>query len=274
MSHGDGTIDTPAVDTPAVLGATTEDLFLGGKLRLRQPATGYRAGLDAVMLAAAVPIDGSGSSTVLDAGAGVGTAGLCLAIRCPAVDVTLVERTPVLAALARGNIELNGLGARVRVIEADLREPAASLEALGLRAASFEHVIANPPYNESGRGRPPRDAVEAGANEMAADDLDLWIKFLTRMAAAGGALTMIHRADALARLLDTLEGRFGAVEILPLHPRMGEPAHRIVLRARKGSRAPLSLKPGLVLHGDGNGFVPVVERVLREGAALPWDGRY
>lgn len=250
--------------------AITEDVFLGGRLLLAQPAVGFRAGLDAVLLAAAVAVEGEGACRVLDAGAGVGTAGLCLAARAPLARITLVEIAAPLAALARRNVEANRLAGRVDVIEADVLAAAGDQEKLGLVAESFSHVLSNPPFNETGRGRPPRDPIEAGANEMAACDLAPWVRFLTRMTAPGGVLTLIHRADALARLLDVLEGRFGAVEILPLHPRAGEPAHRIIVRARKGSRAPLALKPGLVLHGEGNGFVPGIERVLREGARLEW----
>ena len=106
---------------------------------------------------------------------------------------------------------------------------------------------------------------------MAAEGLEQWARFLARMAAPGGSLTMIHRADALATVLDALDGRFGELRILPLHPRAGEPAHRILVTGRKASRAPLKLLPGLVLHGDeGNGFVPELAAILRDGAALKW----
>lgn len=250
--------------------ATTTDVFLGGKLEIEQPAKGFRAGLDAVLLAAAVEAEAGRKARVLDAGAGVGTAGLCLAARLPAVRVTMVEIAPQLCALARQNVERNGLGARVDVIEADLTAAAREVEAHGLAPDTFEHVMANPPYLEDGRHRLPADPVAAGAFGMAAEGLERWARFLARMAVPGGSLTMIHRADALATVLDALDGRFGELRILPLHPRVGEPAHRILVTGRKASRAPLRLLPGLVLHGEGHAFTPEVAAILRDGAALRW----
>jgi tRNA1(Val) A37 N6-methylase TrmN6 len=114
--------------------------------------------------------------------------------------------------------------------------------------------------------------MKAGAHVMAAGGLDRWVRFLAHMAAPGGAVTLIHRAEALGELLAALEGRFGALEILPIHPRAGASAHRILIAGRKGSRAAPKLHPGLVLHGDGNGFRPEVEAILRDGAPLHLGG--
>lgn len=252
---------------------TTADVFLGGRLELLQPASGYRAGLDAVLLAAAAQIEPGDTPRVLDAGAGVGTAGLCLAARHPGVQVTLVEITPPLAALARENVQRNGLSSRVVVIEADLRAPAPKLASAGLCANTFAHLLANPPYLEEGRHRLPTDAIAAAAFGMDTGGLDQWARFLARMAAPGGTLTMIHRADALATILDVLEGRFGGLRVLPIHPRSGEPAHRVLVTGRKGSRARLELLPGLLLHGAGNAFTPAIDAMLRDGAPLPWPAK-
>jgi tRNA1(Val) A37 N6-methylase TrmN6 len=253
---------------PAADLETTDDAFLGGRLRLLQPKAGYRAGLDAVLLAAAVPAAGAARVRVLDAGAGVGAAGLAAAARLPNAQVTLVEVVPHLAMLARDNVERNRLSSRVRVIEADLTAPAASLTAQGLEPQSFDHVLANPPYLEQGRGSPPADPVKAGAQTMAAGGLERWARFLAHMAAADGTVTLIHRAEALGEVLAALEGRFGALDMLPIHPRVSEPAHRVLVGGRKGSRAPLRLLPGLVLHGSDHGFLPAVEAILRDGAPL------
>jgi tRNA1(Val) A37 N6-methylase TrmN6 len=248
--------------------ATTRDVFLGGRLELLQPARGYRAGLDAVLLAAAAEIAPGPGACVLDAGAGVGTAGLCLAARVPGVRVTLLERAAPLAALARQNVALNGFGDRVEVVEADLLAGATAHEGIGLSAGRFSHVMANPPYLEHGRHRLPEDEVAAGAFGMVAEGLEQWARTLARLAGGGAGLTLIHRTDALKSVLDALEGRFGAIRILPLLPRPGDVSHRIVVTARKGSRAPLQLLTGVVLHGSGNAFTPQIDAVLRHGAAL------
>ncbi len=250
---------------------TTDDAFLGGRLHLLQPKSGYRAGLDAILLAAAIEVKAP-ATRVLDAGAGVGAAGLAVVARVPAAGVVLVELEPRLAALARENIDRNGLSSRVNVIEADICAPAATLAALGLKPESFDHVLANPPYLEAGRGSAPPDAMKAGAHVMAVGGLDRWVRFLAHMAAPGSTVTIIHRAEALSELLGALEGRFGALEMLPVHPRAGAPAHRILIAGRKGSRAAPKLHPGLVLHGEGNGFRPDVEAILRDGAPLRFGG--
>lgn len=249
---------------------TTADVFLGGRLVLLQPATGFRAGLDAVLLAAAVEAKPGAAMSVLDAGAGVGTAGLCLASRVESARVTLVEMAPALTALARENVQRNRLGDRVRVIETDLRAPAAALAIAGLVDESFDHVIANPPYLDAQRHRLPDDPVAAGAFGMDCGGLEQWARFIVRMTKPGGGLTMIHRADALYAVLQALDGRFGHLRIVPIQPRVGAPAHRIVVDCRKGSRAPLQLMPSVILHGDGNGFTPEIDAVLRDGASLHW----
>jgi tRNA1(Val) A37 N6-methylase TrmN6 len=247
----------------------TDDAFLGGALHILQPRSGYRAGLDAVMLAAAVAAEAGRPLRVLDVGAGVGTAGLCLACRVAAAEVVLLEREPQLAALAAENIARNGLAERVRVAAGAVGAPAEELRALGLAAESFGHVIANPPFHSEHAGTPAPDALKAGAHAMPEDELKRWARFLARMTAPGGAATVIHKAEALAALLAALDGRFGALKVLPLHPRQGAPAQRVIVAGIKGSRAPLQLMPGFVLHEDGNAFTPAAQAILRAGAPLP-----
>lgn len=248
---------------------TTVDVFLGGRLLIEQPAKGFRAGLDAVLLAASVVIEPDAPVGFLDAGAGVGTAGLCFGVRYPAARGVLVEVAPQLARLAEANVARNGLTGRVRVVETDLTGPAHVLAENGIAPAKFDVVIANPPYLENGRNRLPEDKVAAGAFGMEAGSLEAWMKFMARAAAADAVMSLIHRADALGIVLAAIGSRFGALRVLPIHPREGEPAHRIIVSGRKGSRAPLQILPGLVLHGTGNAFLPDVQAVLRDGAMLP-----
>jgi tRNA1(Val) A37 N6-methylase TrmN6 len=250
-----------------VTGMVTEDAFLGGKLIVRQPARGYRAGLDAVLLAATIPANASGR--ILDVGAGVGTVGLCVAARLPSANVTLLERETVLAELARENISANGLADRINIITADIAKISAEKAALELTDASFSEVLANPPYHNQSSGSLPPEALKATSHAMADDGLETWVRFITRMTQAGGRAVMIHKTEMLPRILQAYDGRFGAIRVLPIHPRAGESAHRILVSGIKGSRAPLSLLSGLVLHGAGNEFTPEVDAILRHGAALP-----
>ncbi len=245
----------------------TDDAFLGGKIVVRQPVRGYRAGVDAVLLAAAAsPQEFRGKA--LDAGAGAGAVGLCLAARYPGAAVTLVERRPDVAELARHNIKANGLETRVRVVELDILHAPSALSLENLQSNSFDVVIANPPYHDEGAGTPSRDASKAASNAMPVEELDAWVRFLARMAAPGARALMIHKAEALPRLLTAFDGRFGALRILPIYPRAHQPAHRVIVRGIKGSRAPLTVMPGFILHADGEGFTPEANAVFRHGAAL------
>lgn len=248
--------------------SVTDDAFLGGRLNILQPRQGYRAGLDAVMLAAAVEARGA-PFRVLDAGAGVGTAGLCVAWRCPEARVVLVEREPELVRLAEMNIARNGLQDRVSVVEADVTRVAAGvLDAIGLAEASFDQVIANPPYHTEGAGTAARDALKAAAHAMPGAELEDWWRFFARMAKPGGEALMIHKASALPDLIDAAKRRFGALVALPLHSSAGEAAHRVMLGGIKGSRAAFRLDAGFVVHDAEGAFTPGAEGVLRLGRAL------
>jgi tRNA1(Val) A37 N6-methylase TrmN6 len=261
--------DAAAQDAPSGQ-AVSDDAFLGGRLRILQPAIGYRAGIDGVLLAATV--EAEAGAQVLDVGAGVGVVGLCVAQRLPDVAITMVERHGQLAALARRNVERNGFLARVRVIEADIFRPLGEAPKLAAAAESFDQILANPPFHVEGRGTAAGDPVKAGANAMPAGALDRWVRFMAAMARPGGRITLIHRADALPELLSALGGRFGGAVVVPLHPRDGEPALRVLVRAVKGSRAPLQLQPGLVLHNADGGFRPCIAAALRDGARLSFRG--
>jgi tRNA1(Val) A37 N6-methylase TrmN6 len=261
-------MDRAVNETTSLAGnAPTDDAFLGGALQILQPLSGYRAGLDAVMLAAAVPAEGP--AHVLDVGAGVGTAGLCLARRVASASVTLFEREGALARLAAENVSRNGLGERVRVVEGDIGLSAAFAQSLGLEPESFDHVIANPPFHDADGGTLAPDPLKAAAHAMPDDGIDHWARFMARMAVPGGSAIVIHKAEALSRLLAAFDGRFGGLHVLPLYPRAGAAAHRILVQGRKGSRAPLTLLAGLVLHDDEGAFTPQAQAILRGGAALP-----
>ncbi|MET0407987.1 MAG: methyltransferase [Hyphomicrobium sp.] len=247
---------------------SSEDLFLGDALVVRQPRSGYRAGTDAVLLAATLAPEVVGSGTVLDVGAGVGVVGLCVAARCPAARVTLIEREPNLAALARRNVARNNLAMRVSVVEADIARASNALESAGIGSETFAFVLANPPYHEEGRSTAAGDPLRAASHQMPQDALEIWARFMNRMAAPGGRATMIHKTEALPRILSVFQGRFGGIGILPIHARAGEPAIRVIVTGIKGSRAPVAIKSGIVLHGPDQDFLPEIEAVFRHGAAL------
>jgi tRNA1(Val) A37 N6-methylase TrmN6 len=237
---------------------TTEDRLLGGRVRLLQPAEGYRAAVDPVLLAASVRA-GEGEH-VLDLGCGAGAAALCLLARLPGVRVTGLEVQPELAALARANATLNGAG--FEVAEGSLLAPPPLL-------GPFDWVMTNPPYLEAGRSSAPPLASKSIANVEGEVSLTAWVKAAVKLLKPKGRLAVVHRADRLADLLAALQGRgVGELRILPLWPKAGRPAGRVVVTARKGVRSPLELLSGLVLHREDGAYTDEAEAVLRGGGVL------
>ncbi len=243
---------------------TSEDLFLGGRVRIRQPKSGYRAGADPVFLAAAVIAEAG--ETALDLGCGVGVAMLCLKSRLPEVEVTGIELQPQLAALARQNLAVNAMTGEVFAADvADLPSD--------LRARSFDHVLTNPPFFEAAKGSPARDAGRETGRRIEMS-VQTWLDIALRRIRPGGSLTLVNRIEQLPQCLAALEGRAGAVKVLPLASRSGRPAKLFLLRARKGAKTPMSLLAPLVLHDgaehvqDGDNYSEIARSVLREGLAL------
>jgi len=239
----------------------TEDRLLGGRLVLRQPAEGYRAAIDPVLLAASIPA--SETDAVLDIGCGVGAASLCLGARQAGCRIAGIEIQRDLVRLGGENIELNGFAGRVSIMQGDLLRPPPRLE-----PGSFNHVMANPPFLEEGTATPPIDRSRREAHVEGEADLRAWVRFALAMARPKGSVTFIHRADRLDRLMAELAGRVGEIVVFPLWPGAGKPAKRVILRGRKDVGTPLRLAPGLVLHEPEGAFTAEAEAILREGRAL------
>jgi tRNA1(Val) A37 N6-methylase TrmN6 len=244
-----------SVDVPIL--ATSDDALLGGRVRLRQPAQGYRVAIDPVLLAAAVPA--AAADRVLDIGSGVGAASLCLAARVSGCRIVGLEREPALARLAAENIAQNDVAARLSVVTGDLLAPPS------LAPGSFTQAMMNPPFLEAPTSPLAGKASASVEGEAAIAD---WIGFALAMLGEKGGLTIVHRADRLGDLLAALAGRAGAITVFPLWPGEGKPAKRILLHAKKGSAAPLVVAPGLVLHQADGRNTEAAEAILRHGAPL------
>ena len=240
----------------------SDDKFLCGKLRLLQPLKGYRAATDPVLLAAACPAQPG--DTVLDLGCGAGAAALCLGFRVPGLTLAGLELQPDYADLARRNAQRNGIALQVH--EGDIASMPAALR------HDFDHVIANPPYYPPG-GSPSPVAGRARAMQVDTPLAD-WVSAATRRLRPGGWLTLICGADGLPQVLAALGTKLGSAAVLPLQPREGRPAPRILLQARKGGRAPFRLLAPFVIHaglehdGDRESYTPQANAVLRDGADL------
>jgi tRNA1Val (adenine37-N6)-methyltransferase len=238
---------------------TTQDTLLGGRVRLRQPRRGLRAAIDAVLLAAGVPA--RPGDRVLEAGCGTGAAFLCLGARVPGVGVVAIERDVGLAALARENAAANGGEAEVLV--GDIADPV-----LAARIGPVAHAFANPPWWPD--GTPPPDPLRRAATHVAGADLATWAACLAAPVVAGGTVSLLLPAGRLADGLAALAlAGCGGPRITPFWPRVGEPAKRALLQARRHRAGPCVLAAGLVLHDAAAGYSAAAEAVLRDGAALP-----
>jgi tRNA1(Val) A37 N6-methylase TrmN6 len=243
----------------------SEDGILDGRLVLRQPRRGHRVGHDAILLAAAT--GGHAGERAIDLGAGVGAAGLALAQRIGGMTVTLIDIDPALIGLARENAERNGLSARVTATCLDVAASVAAFATAGLAAGCADRVLMNPPFNSPQKTSP--DHGRRRAYVAAPGSLQRWVHTAVRLLHARGVLTLIWRADGLPEVLAALARDFGAVSLLPVYPKPGAPAIRILVAATKASRAPLSLLPGLLLARADGRPTAEAEAVLRGGAALP-----
>jgi tRNA1(Val) A37 N6-methylase TrmN6 len=248
--------------------AIVEDALFDRRLRLRQPAKGYRAGTDAILLAACAPADPG--PIVLDAGSGVGAVGLAVALRAPKTQVLLVEIDPVVAELARQNIVLNQLEARGRVIVADVLVPSRR-RAAGLADAMASFVVTNPPFFDYGTVPGTQIETKGVAHVLQKGaTLGSWIAACLALATAGGRFAMVHRPEALPAILAACQGRLGAIVLKPVQARQGEPAIRILISGVKGSRAPVSIAPSLILHDEDGRFTKVAEAIHRGDELIGW----
>lgn len=247
---------------------TTTDAFLDGQVMLVQPKAGkHRSGSDAVFLAAASNLSGR----ILDMGAGAGAVGLMLASTNADAKVALAENDPAMLTCAEASVSANPtLVDRVSVLDVDLLAPEPARIAAGLQRATFDHVVSNPPYRRAGHSR--SEPGKEAAHQISSEALDGWVRTAASVLRPGGTVTLIFAADGLMSLLAALEGRFGAVTILGLHPRAGAPAERVLLRAIKGRKTPPAILPGLVLHDDDGSYTREARAILSGRANLAMTG--
>jgi tRNA1Val (adenine37-N6)-methyltransferase len=234
----------------------TQDRFLGGRVAVRQFVSGFRAGLDAVMLSAAVPA--RAGDTVLELGSGAGTASLCLAARVDGAQMVGAEIESALVALANRNAAENGFGSRVVFTTVDVLDLPAGMK------RDYSHVMCNPPYHGAGGEQSP-DAMKAGATH---DDGELaeWLAVGVKRTAPGGTFTCILRADRMGEALAALPST--GVSVFPLYPRAGEAAKRVILQVKKNARAPLAMLAGMVLHEADGSYTAIADAVLRGEAGI------
>ncbi|MEX3007910.1 tRNA1(Val) (adenine(37)-N6)-methyltransferase [Hoeflea sp. TYP-13] len=256
MSKPDCRTDQAAETTPGETPQATIDAFHRGRFHLVQPrGKGHRAGLDAMLLASLVSDDAHGK--LADFGAGAGAAGIAVASRSPELDVVLVERSVEMSGFARRSIDLEHnaeFADRVSLLVADVTLKGRQRAAAGLTDSCFDHVIMNPPFNSSADRTTP-DALRAEAHAMPEHMFEHWIRSACAVCKPGGQLSLIARPQSLRDILQACDGRFGGLQVTPVHPRPGEDAIRILFTGIKGNRARLSFRTPLFVHdSDGRAF--------------------
>lgn len=237
-----------------------EITVLGQKVRLLQPGQGFRTSLDSVMVAAACPVQSS--ETVLDLGCGVGGASFCLLERVPTAKVTGIDVHPGFVNLATKNSDLNYRSKQTSFLCADVRK--FSLQDLSKR---FDHVLCNPPYEDSKERTPSpyADKEIALGQEATSED---WILCALRALKPQGSLTCIHRAEKVDQLLLALGTRFGAIELIPLYSKEGQAAKRVIIRARKDRKSPATIHPGFTIHHADGSYTDKANAILQDAQGL------
>lgn len=245
----------------------SQDAFWRGAFHLVQPRKGaYRSGLDALLVASGVAADASGHA--LDMGAGAGAIGFAAASRAPALRIVLAEKTAEMAACARAGLALaenSRLAGRVSIVEADLLAPRDVREAAGLSDGSFDHVLSNPPFYPPGHRASPAPLRREALSMPDDAFLARWLHVAAALSRHGACFLCIVAPACLPALLSAMDGRFGAVGLLPVHARAGTPATRLLVAARRGSRAPLRVLPALSL-ADADGAATAQAQSLADGA--------
>ena len=233
----------------------THGTLLGGQISYTQPRTGFRSGIEPVLLAATIPA--RPGQAVLEAGCGAGAGLLCLHARVPALTLHGIEQNPDLADLARANATANGLTAHI--ITGDL---------LTAQLPPADHAFANPPYHPPG-GTLPTDLDRRDAKHAQPGTITAWIRALAAPLRHRGTLTLILPTAAIPEAVQALAtARCPATTLLPLWPRPAQPAKLALLRGIRGANSPFRLLPGLVLHTESGGFTPQAEAVLRHARHL------
>jgi len=239
---------------------TSTDRVLGNRLQLMQPAEGYRAAIDPVLLAAAV--GAKAGERVLDLGCGVGTAGLCLLARVPGVSLTGLDLQPGLIALAARNAAANGLSGSAFFQSGDL---------LAFREGGFNHVLANPPYLAREKATVSPNPIKALANVEGDAKLADWVACAVAAVKPGGSVTFIHRADRSDELRAAMAQDLGDLRLVKFLPRADAEAKRVILTGRKDAPAGFRESGPWILHEADGRFTPATEQILRDAASLDLD---
>lgn len=239
------------------------DSFYRGKIYAVQPVgTGHRSGSDALLIAACLPEDASGS--LIDLGSGTGVAGLAALYNNPKLDALFVENNPIMVDFANRTLALlenNEFSKRAKILATDVTLSGEKRTEAGLEDNFADFVIMNPPYNREDY-RPSPDKLKAAAHVMGNSELDSWVRTSAAISKPAGTVIMIYRSEKLGEIIACAQGRFGDIAIVPIHSREGEAAKRILIKMVKGSKAPIKIMPGIIMHDKEGGLTEHADALL------------
>jgi tRNA1(Val) A37 N6-methylase TrmN6 len=241
-------------------GVTTDHL-LDGRVSYTQPRDGFRAAIDPVLLAAAIPA--RSGERVLEGGTGAGAALLCLAARVPGICGFGIDRDPALLRLATANASANARSGLLFIAGDLAASPVGGL---------FDHAFANPPYHAAG-GTPSPSRSREAAKRSLPGQLSVWVAALSGPLRHRGTLTLILPPRLLEPALTAMQDCLVPAEcVFPIWPKQGRSAGLMLVQGRKHGRTPMVLAAGLILHSETGAFRPEADHVLRAGGALRLTG--
>lgn len=237
----------------------TQDYLLDKQIKVFQPIDGYRASSDAVILSSLIK-NSAASEQILDIGSGTGAISLCLAHRFPQTQITGLEIQPELAELSNLSAQSNGMD-NLKFINCDIRHPLPEI-----KNCSFHHVITNPPYTD--HDMPSPNLGKATAHNHQQFNLTSWIGFALKMLRPKGYFYTINRTEAIDEIMASLYKKTGEITIIPLFSKSDQPAKRILVSARKNSKAPTRILPGIIIHSDDGNYTAAAHQILRLGKSI------
>ena len=237
----------------------TADYLLDKQIRIFQPVDGYRASTDAVFLSSLIS-QVKANEQILDVGSGTGAVSLCLAHRFPQNKIIGLEIQSKLAELSNMSAAANGFE-NLQYLNFDIQQPQTVLP-----YGSFHHVISNPPYSD--HDMPSPKLGKATAHNFRDFHLSEWIDFMLKMLRPQGYFYMVNRAEAVDEILACLYKKTGAIDIVPLYSKVDQPAKRVLISARKNSKAPTKIEQGLIVHNRDGSYTEKAHCILRLGESM------
>lgn len=238
-----------------------EDLDLKG-LKIIQNPDYFCFGIDAVLLAWFAAKRLTSRARVVDLGTGTGVIPLLLYGRVGLRHIDALEIQENMVDLAQRNVRLNDLESVIHVHHADIRSPGEAFH-----SSFFDAVICNPPYMPLSRGmKSPSETLAISRHELMCTLEDV-AEFARVMLKDNGKLFMIHRADRLSDVLNTLrEKKIEPKRLMCVHPFADKPANLILIEGVKKGKSAMIIEPPLTVYRDDLTYTDAINAIYSTDA--------